>query len=113
MAYDAWGNLTDFDQDVDSVVGGGGRGTFGIDYAYSKATPGSGAGLAGGRATVRRDSMTMPLGVTVTYGYGAANSINDYAVRVAKLTTNSVDIASYDYLGSGQVVTSVPSAMWR
>jgi RHS repeat-associated protein len=60
----------------------------------------------GGRVTSRRDQMTYPDGTEVGYSYGSSGSIADTAVRVDKMTQAKVDLATYDYLGAGQVVTT-------
>ena len=98
--YDGLGNVTAFSQDVDSAIGGSGRASFEVDYAYSVVTP------TGGRVTSRRDQMTYPDGTEVGYSYGSSGSIAETAVRVDKMTQSKVDLATYDYLGAGQVVTT-------
>jgi RHS repeat-associated protein len=95
-ARDDWANLSAFKQDVDSVIGGSGRATFEVDYAYDKATP------TGGRATVRRSSMTFPDGTSVSYKYNSGE-ISDYASRVDHMDQGGVTLATYEYLGAGQV----------
>lgn len=43
-SYDDWGNLTQFNQDVDSAIGVSGRAAFNVGYTYAKATGGAAAG---------------------------------------------------------------------
>jgi RHS repeat-associated protein len=97
--YDGWGNLTAFKQDVDSVIGGSGRASFEVDYSYAVATP------TGGRVTVRREDETLPDGTDIKYNYGSAGSLAEAAVRVDSIS-QTVTLASYAYLGAGQVVTT-------
>jgi RHS repeat-associated protein len=100
--HDGWGNLTDFDQDVDSGIGASGRAAFGIDYTYTKNADADGAYV------IRRTTMTLPGAetATITYEYGATNSINDQISRVANIDLGANAVASYAYLGGGQVVTT-------
>jgi RHS repeat-associated protein len=100
--YDGWGNTTLFEQDRDSAVSGGGN-QYSVAYSLSKNAPTNGATM------LRRSTMTLPDGSTLTYGYGAANSIADDMSRVDSLTLGAVQVASYAYLGSGQLVgTALP-----
>lgn len=100
--YDDWGNTTLFEQDRDSTVGGGGN-QYSVAYAYAKNAPTSGSTM------LRRSTMTLPDGSTLTYGYGAANSIADDQSRVSTLTLGAVPVASYSYLGDAQLVgTNLP-----
>ena len=98
--YDGWGNLTKFEQDVDSTIGASGRAAFSVQYAYTKATPTNGA------PAVRRTSMTYPGSAQLNYVYDTG-SLNDQASRVYQMAWNSASttyLARYEYLGGGQVV---------
>jgi len=102
--YDDWGNLEDFDQDVDSAIGASGRAAFNVDYAFTKAAP------TNGTTTLRRTSMTYPGSAQLNYLY--ASGLDDQASRVTRMEWNSASgtyLAEYEYLGMGQVVkTSYP-----
>jgi RHS repeat-associated protein len=105
MAYDGWGNLTKFEQDVDSEIGADlGRDEFEVAYTYAKATP------AGGRPMVRRTGMTSTAGANISYEYlSSGNSLDDAAGRVSRVKQGSVVVARYQYLGHAQVVgTELP-----
>jgi hypothetical protein len=95
MAYDGWGNLTKFVQDVDSEIGADlGRDEFEVAYTYAKATPG------GGRPMVRRTGMTSTAGASITYEYlSSGNSLDDAAGRVSRVKQGIVVVARYQYLG--------------
>ncbi|MCE7974327.1 MAG: hypothetical protein DYG92_08410, partial [Leptolyngbya sp. PLA1] len=56
FTYDGWGNMTAFDQDVDGLIGAGGRAAFGVQYAWDVLTP------SGGASVLARTMMTMPDG---------------------------------------------------
>lgn len=75
-SYDDWGNLTKFEQDPDSAIGGGGRAAYSVQYTLSKSAP------AAGRQTVRRDTVVYPGNLTLTYNYGTGSGTNDTLSRV-------------------------------
>jgi YD repeat-containing protein len=58
----------------------------------------------GSTNTIRRTSATYPDGSVLDYGYGAAAGANDKLSRIEKLTWKGTDVASYEYLGMGQIV---------
>lgn len=100
--YDDWGNMTQFEQDRDSAVSGGGN-QYSIGYAYAKNSPTNGVTM------LRRSTMTLPDASTLTYEYGSANSIADDQSRVADIKLGSTVVASYSYLGDAQLVgTNLP-----
>ncbi len=84
-------------QDHDSAIGG--TLLCGVDFAHAKAT--------GGRHTIRRTSMDLPNGDTLTYDY-STKYYDDELSRVSglKLDTGSgnITVAAYEYLGQGRVV---------
>jgi RHS repeat-associated protein len=96
--YDDWGNLTKFEQDPDSAIGGGGRAAYSVQYTLSKSAP------SAGRQTVRRDTIVLPGSLTLTYSYGAGSSTSDYLSRVAALKNGMTTYVSYDYTGAGWLV---------
>lgn len=101
--YDGWGNLTKFEQDVDGVIGAGGRPAFSIQHAWTKRTPTNGA------TVLARTSTTLP-GTggwdVINYDYGSSGSLADDLSRVDSLKESSTARATYQYLGMGQVVKS-------
>jgi RHS repeat-associated protein len=100
-AYDDWGNVASFTQDVDSAIGGSGRASFAISYTYEKATP------SGGRTYLRRTGASYPGGSDLTYTYPGSPALNDAAGLVYEVKVGSVVTAWYDYRGAGDVVTVV------
>ncbi|MCH8823064.1 MAG: RHS repeat protein, partial [Planctomycetes bacterium] len=103
--YDGWSNITNFEQDNDSVVGEATVNDYEIRYDYAKATT--------GRNTIRRILMrhyyASTLKKTVTYQYLSTGSLHDNDVsRVTQVRLvvglNTTLVADYDYLGVGQVV---------
>lgn len=106
--YDNWGNVATFDQDRNSAVSGGGD-HYEVAYSWVKAT--------NGRATIRKDTMTLPSGKVITFKYRTRNGLHDEeASRVTDLVDGVTSLAVYDYVGAGQVVgTSYPEAnvMWK
>ncbi len=101
--YDDWGNVTNFRQDKDGTVAGGGY----VETAFAyTSTPYQATG--GGQA-VRLTGMTLPGGGSVSYSYGTAASLNDCTSRVYEVSLASTTIARYQYLGSGTLVgTELP-----
>ncbi len=101
--YDDWGNITSFEQDRDSTVGGGGN-QYTVGYTWAKATP------SGGHDTLRCTGMTLPGSgdtSTITYTYdSASNVLDDAASRVSKLQTGGSPTtrATYKYLGASRLV---------
>ncbi|WP_146561198.1 RHS repeat domain-containing protein [Posidoniimonas corsicana] len=65
-----------------------------VQYGYDDAS--------GGSNTIRRESVTYPDGTVLAIGYGSG--VNNELSRVEKLTWDSTDVVSYDYLGMNQVV---------
>jgi RHS repeat-associated protein len=97
--YDDWGPVSKFQQDHDSAIGG--TQLRDIDYTYEKATS--------GRNTIRRTTMDLPDGTTLTYEYLDDSSLHDdEASRVTRIkieaSPSDTAIAWYDYNGVGQVV---------
>ncbi len=103
----AWGPISSFRQDHNSAVGG--TLLYDIDNAYAKATS--------GRNTIRRSSMDLPDGTTVTFNYLSTGDLHDAEVsRVSDVTYGGSVIASYAYNGAGQVVGTdldKVSVMWH
>jgi len=100
-SYDGWGNLSTFEVDPDSVIAGTGIPTKTVSYTHAVAT--------GGRNTIRRTGMTWPgsspPSVSYVFSAGGTNfNYDDEASRVSKMTISSVSVASYRYLGFGNVV---------
>ncbi len=78
-----------------------------VSWSTSLATP------TIGRRTVRRTQQTLPDGSLVKYDYGTANAFNDQIGRVESVIVNlvsDVTVASYEYLGAGQVATQTLDA---
>jgi RHS repeat-associated protein len=94
-AYDGWGGVTSFKQDVDSAVGGSGYHE--MAYAYAKNTT--------GRNTVRRSSMTLPGSKTITLDYTA--DFDGYISRVSRLKDGATTLVRYEYLGQARVVGTI------
>lgn len=97
-SYDGWGNLTKFEQDMDSAIGGGDRASFDVQYALAKSS-----NLTTTRRTVRRTSMTMPDGTAFDYGYGVPGSIPTLASQVYSVSVDSVTVATYTYVGANRL----------
>ncbi len=103
-AYDDWGNVSTFTQDVDSAIGGSGRASFAVSYSYTKKTP------SGGHDYIARTGMTLPGSGdsnTITYTYSSSSSIDEVSGRVTSIKTGSgggTTRVSYAYLGVAQVV---------
>jgi len=95
FTYDDWGNISNYEQDHDSTVGGGGSlSDYEIQYTYELDED--------GRPAVRRTGMTLPSGNAITYSY--STGIYDEADRVASVLDGAVTMASYKYMGAGMVV---------
>jgi len=75
-------------------------------------------GYANGSANmIRMTSMTYPSGRGLTYGYGTANAINDACSRIESVinTSDSVNLATYQYLGTSGFVNAAsaqPGINW-
>jgi hypothetical protein len=104
FTFDGWGNLAAFEQDVDGVIGAGGREAFTVAYTWSKASP------SGGAIVLAREDMTYPDGSVLKYVY--TGTINEPVTRVSALTFGPCDVqgASYQYLGAGQPPQPRPAA---
>jgi len=109
--YDGWGNLTKFEQDVDSDFGGSGRGIAEVRYTFAKNAPALGLG----RHTLRRTKAETYLGSSqhgqVEPEYLSSGNALDSAVsRVSSLKwtpplgVSPVTVAAYSYLGAAQLV---------
>jgi len=96
--YDEWGNVTAIEQDRDGTVGGGGNQRT-VQFGYSL----NGTGDGSKRQRVQRDTTTLPNG-TVTTNEFTASTIADEIGRAAKVKISSTVLASYQYLGAGQLV---------
>jgi RHS repeat-associated protein len=59
----------------------------------------------GSANTIRLVSMTYPDGRQIDYGYGTSGSTTDRTGRVATIKIGSTTLATYTYLGSGQLVS--------
>ena len=95
FTYEDWGNVSKFQQDHDSAVGG--SLLYDIDYTYEKAT--------NGRNTIRRKTMHLPDGNVITNKYMTSNGLHDEeASRVTKVKDGTSERARYFYNGVGQVV---------
>jgi hypothetical protein len=113
FTFDGWGNLAAFEQDVDGVIGAGGREAFAVAYTWSKFSP------SGGAVVLAREDMTYPDGSVLKYVY--SGTINEPLTRVSALTFGPYDVqvASYQYLGAGQLVKTtldepdVSTALWH
>ena len=115
FTYDGWsggGNLTKFEQDANTAVGGASVDDYEVGYAYAKVAGGGGAG----RKTIRRTGLTQRYGSTdkqsLTYEYlSTGNSLDDAASRLSRVKVSSTVVALYKYLGDGTVVnTAYPEA---
>ena len=73
-----------------------------MDYTYAKATT--------GRNTLRKSTMVMPEGSTLTYEYLSTSSLHDAdASRVTRVKVSTTAVAAYAYNGVGQLVgTDLP-----
>jgi RHS repeat-associated protein len=99
--YDGWGNLIEFEQDVDSSIGAGtGRAEFSVGYAFVKSVPSDGA------HALRRSSMKHNGSDIFSYVYGTSGSVHDKMSRVGSLSMSSVTVASYTYSGARTLVTT-------
>jgi len=113
--YDDWGNLEWLYQDVDSTmnssgVSSGDRPSFSIKYESSKKAP------SGGVQLISRDYRRSYAGTggttqfaAVQYDYGTSGGIDDTMGRVRSVKasldgTTFTTVATYDYLGAGQLV---------
>lgn len=105
--YDDYGNLTQLQQDRNSLVGASGSvDDQSVSWSYALAAP------TGGSQMVRCTGETLPGSTSVTYSYASSgNSVDDASGRVSKVTVGAVDVATYAYLGSGQLVgTDLPES---
>lgn len=105
--YDDYGNLTQLQQDRNSLVGASGSvDDQSVSWAYALAAP------TGGSQMLRCTGETLPGSTSVTYSYtSSGNSMDDASGRVSKVTVGAVDVATYAYMGSGQVVgTDLPES---
>jgi RHS repeat-associated protein len=101
FTYDGWGNLEQFDQDLNSAVNAD---ALSLQYTYSKKT--------GGRNALVLSSLTYPGGAVVSHDQGDMTDINRtnsyYAARTDRVRVNTgsgaVTIAKYDFLGANRVV---------
>ncbi len=96
FTYEDWGNVSKFEQDHDSAIGG--TLLYDVDYTYEKA------GTTNGRNTIRRTGMDLPDGTTITFEYIGISSFDENVSRVTRVKISSTVLADYDYLGVGQVV---------
>jgi len=75
----------------------GSDGYYDLDYTYAKATT--------GRNTIRKSTMVMPVGSTLTYEYLSTNSLHDTdASRVTRVKVRTTAVAAYAYNGVDQLV---------
>lgn len=100
--YDDWGNITKFEQDVDGVIGAGGRGSFWTSYSLAKSAPSGGPHLV--RRTQHQTEATGGSSQTVAYSYGSSGAIDDKASRLQSMSIGAATIASYQYMGAGTLV---------
>jgi len=77
-------------------------GYYDVDYTYAKATT--------GRNTLRKSTMVMPEGSTLTYEYLSTSSLHDAdASRVTRVKVSTTAVAAYAYNGVSQLVgTDLP-----
>ena len=59
----------------------------------------------GSANTIRQNYLTYPNGRNLTYQYGASGSQTDVLDRIASISDGSTTLVTYDYQGSGQMVT--------
>ncbi|XVJ60748.1 MAG: hypothetical protein HEQ23_15715 [Tepidisphaera sp.] len=108
--YDDWGNATNFRQDKDGTVAGGGYRE--VAYTYSSSP----YQATGGAQAVRLETITLPGGKDIDLSYGTATGIDDCVSRVASVKDvlvrsplSTITLANYDYFGSGTLVgTELP-----
>jgi len=123
-AYDDWGNVSKFTQDVDSDLDGAasGRAAFEVGHTYAKMTPSN----PNGRNTIRRLSTTIPGNTKIVYSYLVSSGRLDHtASRVSRVSIGStgggpfnpvLPIADYEYLGLDQLVGTEllePKVRWN
>ena len=105
--YEDWGEVSKFEQDHDTAIGGGLL--YDVEYTYEKKTT--------GRNTLRRKDMTLPDGNVITYSYvGIGGLFGDNASRVTSIKDGGVTLARYWYNGVAQVVgtdMNQPDVEWR
>ncbi|MGD9689274.1 MAG: RHS repeat-associated core domain-containing protein [Phycisphaerales bacterium] len=90
--YGIWGTITKFEQDHDDVVTPASSGYYSVAYTYEKETS--------TRRTIRRATMTLPDGGTVTYEYlSTGNKLDDDLSRVSDVKVSSTVVADYLYNG--------------
>ncbi len=107
-SYDDWGNLTGFEQDKDSTVGGAsGADEYEVAYTLSKATPTNGA------VAWRRTAQLLKSGSTtlqtLNFEYddntsGSGYKLDELASRVTRVKISSTPVAEYHYVGTGMLV---------
>jgi|GEM_PF-1994314 len=78
-----------------------------VQYSYTNGTGN----------TIRMTGMTYPSGRGLTYAYGTANAINDACSRIESVinTSDSVNLATYQYLGASGFVNAAsgqPGISW-
>lgn len=112
QTFDAWGNLTNLEQDRNSVVGQSGSvDDYETQWTYSKSSPSTGREAL--RVTKQELLYGSTVKQTVNYTYSAASGeFDNLANRVTEVTfgaSSPVTIARYAYNGEGSVIrTELP-----
>jgi RHS repeat-associated protein len=102
MTYDDWGNTVGLYQDWDSPFGDSPVNDWSVLHTFAKSAP------ASGRQTLRITDQdlyrvsTAKQAIDFTYSSSGGRH-DDELSRVTKVTVNSTDVASYEYLGTGRV----------
>ena len=60
----------------------------------------------GSSNTIRINAITYPDGRQLDYGYGTSGSQSDIASRIVTIKDGATTLATYEYAGSGMLVTS-------
>ncbi|MCH8342427.1 MAG: RHS repeat-associated core domain-containing protein [Planctomycetes bacterium] len=106
FTYEDWGNVSKFEQDHNSAIGG--SLLYDVAYTYEKAT--------NGRNTIRRTGITMPDGNVLTYQFRANDLHDEEASRVTMIQEGPTYRVRYHYNGVGQVVGTQylePLVIWN
>ncbi len=96
MTYNAFGQLTEEQQDHGGAVSGSSPS---VQYGYDSGASGSNE--------IRPATLTYPNGRVITYSHGSSGGMSDYLNRVDAIedtTSGTTTLASYTYLGAGTVV---------
>jgi RHS repeat-associated protein len=117
FTYDGWGNITLYEHDVDSTVGGAsGNAEYEVAYAWAKVA------VSNEPRNIRRTDITLPGGTPIDIEYLSTgnHSFDDDLSRVSRIEDvtggGTVVLADYEYNGLSRVVNvslDEPDVFWK